>query len=81
MEVCKIHAFCGKGGVTGEGDGYRDVVRPKGGKGGPHRIRKEMPAQKGDIWQGGLALGGEASGDWIVVIKVAKHHLVSMVLQ
>ena len=37
------------------------MVRPKGGKGGPHHIGKEIPAQKGDILQGGLALGGEAS--------------------
>ena len=40
--------------MTGEGDGYWEVV-------GPRRIREEMPAQKGDIWRGGLALGGEAS--------------------
>ena len=47
--------------VTREGDGYRKVVRPKGSEIGPHHIRKEMTAQKGDIRQGMLALGGEAS--------------------
>ena len=47
--------------MTGEGDGYGEVVGPKGGRGGPHHIREEMPAQKSDIWQGRVALGGEAN--------------------
>ena len=33
-----------------ERDSYREVVRTKGGKGGPRHIVKEMPAQKNDIW-------------------------------
>ena len=40
---------------------FGEVVRPKGGKGGPRHIGKEMLFQKGDIWRGGLAQGGEAS--------------------
>ena len=35
--------------------------------GGLCHVRKEMLAQKGDIWRGGLALGGEEGGQ----IKVA----------
>ena len=53
-------------GITIVGDSYWEVVRPKGGKGGPHHIGKYMPAQKGDIWRGGLALWGEASRDVLV---------------
>ena len=37
-------------------------VGPKSGEGGPHHVKEEMPTQKGDIWQGGLTLGGEAGG-------------------
>ena len=35
------------------------MVRLKGGEGGPFHIREEIPAEKGDIWQVGLALGGQ----------------------
>ena len=48
-------------GMTREGDGYGEVVRPKGGEGRPRRIGKEMLAQKGDIYWGVLSLAGEAS--------------------
>ena len=48
-------------GMTGEGDGHVEVIRPKDGEGGLCRIREEMSSQMGDIWRGGLALGGEAS--------------------
>ena len=36
------------------------------GMGGPCHIEKEMLAQKGDTWRGGLALGGEASREVLV---------------
>ena len=49
-------------GVTGEGDGYGEMVRPKG----PCHIGEEMPAEKGDIWRGGLALGGESGREILV---------------
>ena len=52
--------------MTGEGDGFAEVVRPKGGKGGPHHFGKEMPTLKGDIWRGGQALAGEASMEVLV---------------
>ena len=44
--------------MTREGDGYGEVVRHNGYKGELRHIGKEMPVQKGDIWRGGLALGG-----------------------
>ena len=65
-EVRKRMRFQRRGrGVSGEGGGYGEVVGPKGVKSGPRRSR-EMPAQKGDIWRGGLALGGEASREILV---------------
>ena len=42
------------------------MVRLKGGEGGPFHIREEIPAEKGDIWQVGLALGGESSREILV---------------
>ena len=92
--------------MTGEGDDYGEMVRPKGG---PCHIGEEMPTEKGDIWQGGesnreilvcnselqtvdrlveslpygrcpvISGSGETGG--MVGVKVAKHHLVSTVLQ
>ena len=44
--------------MTREGDGYGEGVRPKGIKGGPRHIGKEMTAQKGGILRVGLALEG-----------------------
>ena len=52
--------------MTGEGDGYGEMVKPKGGKGGPCHIREVMPAQKGDIRRGRLALGGELGREILV---------------
>ena len=52
--------------MTREGDSYGEVITPKGGKGGPRHIGKEMPTQNGDIWQGELALGREASREVLV---------------
>ena len=43
-----------------------EMVRPKGGMGGPCRIREDMPAQKGDIQRGGLALGGKSGREILV---------------
>ena len=66
-EVCKRTRFRWQGRVvTGEGDCYEQVVGHKGGNGGQHRIREEMPAQKGDIWRGELAMGGEESGEILI---------------
>ena len=63
-EVCVGTSFPRWGrGMTREGDCYGEMVRSKGGKGGPCHIEKEIPAQKGDVWRGGLDLGGEASRD------------------
>ena len=56
--------------MTREGDRYKEVVGPYGGKGGPRRIWEEMPPQKGDLWGGGHARR-----------EVLEHHLVSMVHQ
>ena len=53
-------------GMTREWDSYGEVVRPKSGKAGPRHIGKVMPYQKGDIWRGGLAIGGEVSREvWV----------------
>ena len=52
--------------LIGEGEFYGEVVGPKGGEGGPRRIREEMPVHKGNIWRGGLALRGEASREILV---------------
>ena len=90
------------------------MVRLKGGECEPCHIGEEMPAKKGDIWRGGLALRGESGREILVRnsklrtvdrpveslpsgrcpvisgsgkpggmvgVKVAKHHLVSTVLQ
>ena len=47
-------------GMTEKGDDYEEIVkRPNGGEVGQCHIREEMPAKKGDIWRGGLALGRE----------------------
>ena len=42
------------------------MVGPKGGEGGPRHVREEMPAQKSDIWRGGLTLGGKESREVLV---------------
>ena len=52
--------------VTGEGDDYGEMVRPKGGEGGPCHIGEEMPAEKSDIWRERLALGAESSREILV---------------
>ena len=52
--------------MTREGEGYGEVVRPKGR---PRRIGKKMPAHKRDIWRRGLALGGEVSRKVLVCNK------------
>ena len=47
--------------MTGEGDGYGEMVRTKGGMGVPmSHWGVDVPAKKCDIWRGGLALGGES---------------------
>ena len=53
--------------MTGEGDGYREMVKPKSGEGVPCHVGKEMHAEKGDICRGGLALRGELSGREVLV--------------
>ena len=52
--------------MTGGNDGNGEKVGPKSSKGGPCRIREKMPAQKGDIWRGGLTLEGVASREIMV---------------
>ena len=52
--------------MTGGNDGNGEKVGPKSSKGGPCRIREKMPAQKGDIWRGGLTLEGVASREILV---------------
>ena len=39
------------------------MVRTKVGEGGPRHIREEMLSLKGARGRGGLALGGEATGE------------------
>ena len=47
-------------------EGYGEVITLKCVKVGPRHIGKEMPTQKGDIWRGGLAVGGEANREVLV---------------
>ena len=63
------------GGMTREGDCYAEVVRPKDGEGEPHRIGKEMAAQKCDNWREGLTLRWEVGRE--ILVHNYKLHMVN----
>ena len=62
-EVRKRTSFPWRERGVPEGETYGEVVGPKSG---PHRIREEIPAQKGDIWREGRSWFATASCELLI---------------